>query len=62
VDATSADLIPAKPVDTSYPSPNVYWNVRESRDASSALPYLSHVEHISAMGDMPVVDEVTRET
>jgi hypothetical protein len=61
VDAISADRVPVVPVDTTDLSPFVQWNVRESRDSSGELSYLSHHERISAMSDMPVIDVVTGE-
>ncbi len=62
VTSAPANKIPVVPVDLGKLAQFVQWNVRESRDPSGALSYLTGDARVNSMADMPVVDVRTGES
>ena len=61
VPSASVGMTPIAPVDLGRLEHFVQWNVRESRDPSGALSYLTGDARVNIMADMPVVDVLTGE-
>jgi hypothetical protein len=61
VASSDRDSVPVAPVDLNDLNPFVQWNVRESRDSSGSLSYLSGDQRVQVMADMPVVDVLSGE-